>query len=83
MFGKTFQADQKRVSRKSRGRRIRRVAVGRRIQRQHLPQALMGGSHEIKKLVRCKPEIADTAARRQRDGVQQDAGKAGKGLGIW
>src|ERR1700721_4725515 len=66
-----FQAYQQRIAGKGRGRRVRRVAVRGRSQRQYLPEPLACGCKKIEKLVGSWAETTDAASGRQRDGVKQ------------
>src|ERR1700720_1481997 len=74
----TFQTDQQRIPGKGGNRRVRRVSVCRRAQRQNLPQALASGGEKIDKLAGNRAKIANATARRQRRGVKQNSGRAGK-----
>ena len=69
-------ADEQRIAGKRREALIRRVAVARRSERQHLPQPLPAGGEEVDELEGGGAEVADPEAARQRRGVQQDAARA-------
>ena len=73
--GKKLQADQVRIPGKRRRTRIRRVAVSRRTQRQHLPDVLFGLGQKGDELVRGRPQIADASIGWQRAHMQQDSGR--------
>ena len=73
----------RRIAGESRGRRIRRIPVGGRAERQHLPQSLPRRCEKVEKLVGRRPEVADTAARRKRGRVQQNSGRARKRHHSW
>ena len=61
-----FEADEHRIARKRGKTLVRRVAVARRPERQHLPQALAGGREKLDELEGAGPEIPDAELTRQR-----------------
>ncbi len=75
-IGEPLQADQQRISGKSRSGGIGRVSVTERAERQHLPQTLPRGGEKIREGVRRRTKVADPAARRQRGGMKQNSAGA-------
>ncbi len=75
-IGQPLQADQQRVSRKGRGGGVGRIPHTQGTERQYLPEALPGSRKELYEVVGGGAEVADAATRRQRGGMQQDAGSA-------
>ena len=68
-----LEADQQRVARKGRERRVRRAAVSGGAQRKNLPEALLRGGQEIDKGIGGGAEVADAAVGGQRSNVQQNS----------
>ena len=64
VLGQALQAHQQGIAGKRRSRRVGRIAVRGRSQRQYLPQTLARGRKEIEELVSGGAEIADAATRR-------------------
>jgi hypothetical protein len=65
-------ADQQRIARERRERLVRRVAIPRRPERQHLPQPLPRRAQKPQERPRLVPQFADAVAPRQRGRVQQN-----------
>ena len=55
-------------------RGVGRAAVAGGVQRQNLPEALLGGGEEVDKGVCRRAEVADAAVGGQRGDVQQNSG---------
>jgi hypothetical protein len=81
-FGKQFQADEQRISRKCRGSRIGRVAVAGGAEGENLPDVLPGAGEEGDKLMGGRPQVADAPIRGQGSDVQQNSGGAEKRHGL-
>src|SRR5208337_2884543 len=75
-IGKALQADQQRISGKSRSGRIGRGSVPERAERQHLPQTLARGGKKIREGVCRRTKVADPAARSERGGMKQNSAGA-------
>src|ERR1700721_980643 len=78
LLAKRFQIDEQRVSGKSREALIRRVAISRGIQRQHLPDFLPCSGQEFDELMSRISQIADAVAARQRGDMEKDSAAPGK-----
>ena len=73
--------DEQRVAGKGGEALVRRVAVPRGAEREHLPVAHPHLREALDEPLRLGAQVADAVASRERGGVQQDAGRAREGLG--
>ena len=71
-------ADEEWIPGEGREALIRRIAVPRRAERQHLPHALSRGSKLIDELQRARPEVTDAVSARQRSRMEEDAARTTK-----
>ncbi len=78
---KFFGTDEQGVSGERGVAGIRRIAVGRRPERQDLPQTLSTGGEKIREAIRCIAKVADAETTWQRRRMKQDA--AGPGKAHW
>ena len=72
-----LRRDQQRIAGIRREASVRRVAVARRVQWQHLPDAQTGLLCPIEKCEQLVAEVADAVAAGERRWMQEDAGGAG------
>src|SRR5262249_7455775 len=68
-----LEADQQRVAREGREALVRRIAVARRPQWEHLPQTLVRALQEVEEPLRRRAQLTDPVRARERGGMQQDA----------